>query len=354
MVAIHVYRRKRKDKAGREVTAKEFTAQIRFPGGGPAYLRATGKSERRAAEIEAGRIARQIQDIELPKRGKEIMTVDLMLSRWYEEHGKRLRSVKDVEWQIERLLKGLGLETPVEDLGSKDIHRFVQERKAAGDGPATINRCLQTIRSIMRYAAKRWETPMRLIDFGVHMQKEPRERTVYISPDEVRALIQLLPEHIALLVAWTVYTGCRLRESETLKWERIDLERRAAEVETKGGGFRTVWLSDKAIRVLERLLRVYKDRGENWMLVFDCTNRRRHWHAARSAIKRTDVRFHDLRAMTGTYARQFANADVKLISTTLGHTDTKVTERYTRVVNTEIPAMLNLLPDVMSKPREIE
>ena len=50
--------------------------------------------------------------------------------------------------------------------------------------------------------------------------------------------MELLPQHIAMAFAFTLYTGCRLDELETLTWDRVDRGRSAAIVITKGRGTR--------------------------------------------------------------------------------------------------------------------
>jgi integrase len=161
-----------------------------------------------------------------------------------------------------------------------------------------------------------------------------------------RQLMDLLRSHIALAFAFSLYTGMRLDELETLIWGRIDFTRGAATVITKGRGkklkTRTVWLSQKAIRILNTLTETRRDQP----VIFDLTNRRKHWEKAREGIGRTDVTWHDLRGMTATWSRQYAGADMRLIQATLGHSDAKVTERYARVIDREIVTMLDRLPDI--------
>jgi len=341
MPSISVFKRKGKDGKA----ARVYSAQIRFgqKQGGAAYLRSTGATDKREAEAVARQIAREIEEKELPRRGVEILTVEDMFSRWIDDVGRELRSGKDIAWQIKTILELLGGAREVRDISNKDISGFVQDAKRAGAGPVKINRCLERLRGTMNYAAEMWEEPIRVISWRKMMQEEGGNREVYLSPDEARRIMELLPKHIAMAFAFTLYTGCRLDEMETLAWDRIDLERDAATVITKGRGkkvrLRTVWLSEKALRILAELMG--SDR------VFDLTNRRRHWERARKAIGRQDVTWHDLRGMTATWSRQFSTQkDLRLISAALGHSDTKVTERYARVVDREIVEMLNQLPDI--------
>jgi integrase len=341
MASIYVFKRKRGGKLD-----KIYSAQIRFgeKHDGASYLRSTGVTDRREAEAVARRIARELEEKELPRRGAEILTVDEMFSRWIDERGNELRSKKDIKWQIEKLLHFISGSREVRDLSNKDINGFVQDAKASGAGAVTINRCLETLRAVMNYAAMRWEEPVKVIAWKTFRQKEPRAREMYLSPDEARRLMELLPQHIALAMAFTLYTGVRLNELETLVWDRVDLNRDVAEVQTKGGGTRLVWLSKKALNVLAA--RMGSGR------VFDLTNRRKHWEAARKVIGREDVHWHDLRAMTATWARQYAGKDLRLIGQALGHSGTQVTERYARVVNREIIEMLDQLPDISAQSQD--
>jgi integrase len=182
-----------------------------------------------------------------------------------------------------------------------------------------------------------------MIDWGAHFLKEPKEREVYLSPDEASQLAEILPHHIAIAFSWSLYTGCRLDETTKLTWECIDIDRCFATVETKARGehivHRKVWLSEKALRVLETL---ESRKGK----VFDLRNRRKHWEKARSKIGRPDIHWHDLRAMTATWSRQFAGKDLRLIGRALGHSDEATTARYAHVIDYEVIEMLNQLPDI--------
>jgi integrase len=350
MPSIYVFKRKKAGKA-----SKFYTAQIRIGNekGRATYLRSTGATDRREAEAVARRLMREIiEDLKSPQpepeKEDDHLTLADMFSNWIMERGHELRSGKDIKWQVSLILELIGGNRKARDIGNKEVSAFVRDAKVRGYGPVPINRCLSRIRATMNYAALRWEEPIKVISWMKMMEDEVEARDVYLSPDEARSLMKLLPSHIALAFAFTLYTGCRLDELETLTWDRVDRNRSAAIVITKGRGTRerkrTVWLSQKAIAIL---IECAAQQGEDPAgPVFDLTNRRKHWEKARAAIGRKDVTWHDLRGMTATWSRQYAKADIRLISATLGHSDTKVTERYARVIDQEIVAMLDQLPDV--------
>lgn len=345
MPSIYVTRRRRKGKDGKTRFDKFYTDRVRFGRKPDAeFLRSTGKTTEREALIEGRRIARHIEEHELPLRGKHVLTLDHMFGRWFDEKGHALKSQKDVMWQVKRLLEGIGATQPVEEISNKDIHAFVRSSADGGASAVTINRCLSLMRSVMRYAAIKWEAPVKTIDWGAHMMAEPKERQIFISPEDAGTLMHHLPRHIALAYAWSLYTGCRLNETETLDWGKVDLTRRVAQVEGKGldGETRPVWLSQNALAVLEI---VAIDSGKRTGLVFNMQNRRKHWEAARKAIGREDLHWHDLRAMTATWARQQKH-DLKLIGRALGHTNTATTDRYAHVVDTEVIEMFESLPTI--------
>lgn len=348
MSSIYVFKRKKGGKA-----SKFYTAQIRIGSkeNRTTHLRSTGATDRREAEAVARRLMREIiEEIERPAPSPppedNHLTLTDMFSNWIAERGHELRSGKDIKWQVSLLLELIGGSLKARDIGNKEVSGFVRDAKARGYGPVPINRCLSRLRATMNYAALRWEEPVKIVSWMKMMEDEVEVRDVYLSPDEARQLMRILPSHIALAFAFTLYTGCRLDELETLTWDRVDRNRSAAIVITKGRGVRerkrTVWLSRKAIAILAQCYPSDDPAGH----VFDLTNRRKHWEKARGMIGRKEVTWHDLRGMTATWSRQYAKADIRLISASLGHSDTKVTERYARVIDQEIVAMLDQLPDV--------
>jgi len=353
MPSIHVYRRKWRDKQKREIVAKTYSAQIRFSREGRAFLRDTGETNERKAREAARRIADKIAETELVARASDVLTVKRMFAKWVDEYGHRLRSADDIKWQIQKLADGVGLETEVETISNKTIHGFVQGQKAVGASVFVVNRCLETFRSILNYAALRWEAPVKVIAWKSFMQREPRERNVYLSPEEARALVAACPRHIGLAVLWSLYTGARLDETQTLTWERVDRRHGFVEVLTKAKGeepvYRTIWLSDKSDSVLRSAS--CDETGHpklvfEGQLVFDLTNRRRHWEAARKAIGRPELRFHDLRHVCASWLRQYARSDLKLIGRAVGHSNASTTSRYAHVHDLEVVEAFKRLPDL--------
>lgn len=342
MVSIYVFRRRR----GKNQQEKIYTAQIRF-GRKHQFLRSTGKTSEREALAEAKRIAKKIEKEELPRLGKPVLSLDAMFGRWWVEYAHRMRSAKIMEYTVETLLKHLGRDKPVDLLSDSDINDFVQKRTLEGVTGSTINRHLTILRGAIRYG-RRWGLEAPSIEWRDHFQREPKEREIFISPSDASALMALMPVHVGLAFAWSIYTGCRLNETRTLTFDRIHIESRFCMVQAKGGHSRKVWLSDKARQVLalaieQRREAIARDAA---CPVFNLTNRRRHWEAAKAEMKRPELRWHDLRHVTASWARQYSGSDLKLIGRALGHSNIETTSRYSHVLDTEILSALDKLPDI--------
>lgn len=354
MVSISVIKRKHKLADGTVRESETWYAQIRFNEkecpGGAAYLRDTGLASEAKAKKRAPALAAEIQEKELPLRFKARFSLEGMFSRWIEERGRYLRSGKDLSWQIKLLLAMMGKDTRIETIGNAAVNDFVQKAKEADKGEFTINRSLELLRSVLRYATLKWEaiTQEHKIDWLAHFSKEPDEKVMYLSPTEARHFVEVLPHHIGLAFAFSYYTGCRLNEMETLIWERVDFEGRRAIVETKATGtrvkYRELRLSENALKVIWAVRGQTAPNGLD--RVFDLKNRRKHWEKARKVVGREDIDWHGIRHSFGTEAGRQGQSD-KMVGRLLGHAPgSRATNRYLHVMDDSMFAALEALPDI--------
>ena len=354
MVSISVIKRKHKLADGTIRESETWYAQIRFNEkecpGGAAYLRDTGLASEAKAKKRAPVLASEIQEKELPLRFKARFSLEGMLSRWIEERGQHLRSGKDLAWQIKLLLSIMGKDVRAETIGNSAVNDFVQKAKEAGKGEFTINRCLELLRSVLRYATLKWVaiTQEHKIDWLAHLSKEPDEKVMYLSPSEARHFVAVLPPHIGLAFAFSYYTGCRLNEMETLIWERVDFEGRRAIVETKATGtrikYRELRLSENALKVILATRGQATPNGLD--RVFDLKNRRKHWEKARKIVGREDMDWHGIRHSFGTEAGRQGQSD-KMVGQLLGHAPgSRATNRYLHVMDDSMFNALEALPDI--------
>lgn len=226
----------------------------------------------------------------------------------------------------------------IEDITSVDVHDYVQERLSEGKGaPYAINRALAVWRGMHIRARKRWGQRTHEIDFAEFMNDEQR-RVRFLTHKEASRLIAALPSHIALMVEWSLYTGCRQFETFGLLWDRVHLDKGFATVTAKGGRDHVVWLSTDALDVLSRA-------DTSGRYVFRTTNYRKAFAKALKEIGLENFRWHDLRHTHATWLRQ-AGAPVEVVQRSLGHAAIGTTMRYAHVADTELQASLQSLPSV--------
>jgi Phage integrase family len=153
-----------------------------------------------------------------------------------------------------------------------------------------------------------------------HLAKPENRRTVYSRV--ATAAIELL-----------LFTGCRLSEVLTLRWDQVDVVGGTITLaETKSGRPQVIVINAPARRVLVQLQRA---KSSDWVLPSTSDAKRplskaaieAAWQRIRSAAKLEDVRLHDLRHTVGTYAGQ-SGANAFLVRDLLRHKDLSMTGRY--------------------------
>jgi integrase len=210
-----------------------------------------------------------------------------------------------------------------------DCAALVEDLRNEGMGEVSINRCLSVLRGAHRRAGARWGCPSHLIDWRDLRTREAKERVVWATREEAVALVGHCPDHIALIVEWSLYTGLRKRETLSLMRTDFDPARGSVEVIVKGGSKRIVQLSQAALDVLARAPILASGR------MFDRTNLRKHFIAACAKAGLKDFHFHDLRHTFATWLRQ-GGAPLEVVSRALGHSSIHVTQKYAHVDDKEV------------------
>lgn len=214
-----------------------------------------------------------------------------------------LRSFSDVK-RICRMLDPYLGHLTLSQMNGDVIWSVIQGELKKGNKPATVNRYLALIRSLLRMARDEWQW----IDSVPKIRLMPGEveRDRWLTRDEADRLVKACPPHLAALVEFALATGCRAREITGLEWERVDLNRRTAWLnQTKNGTPRGVPLNKDAIRVLEQEV------GKNPQFCFSFRGKPITWQVSNtawvSAVERaglSDLRFHDLRHTWASWHRQ--------------------------------------------------
>ncbi|MEW6314609.1 MAG: site-specific integrase [Pseudomonadota bacterium] len=214
-----------------------------------------------------------------------------------------LRSIEDVRRICRKLDPYFG-HLALDEISGDVVWSVVQGELKKGNKPATVNRYLATIRSLLRMARDEWQwidsfPKIRLLHGEV-------ERDRWLTREEADRLIAACPSHLAALVRFALATGCRAREITGLEWNRVDLDRQTAWLNlTKNGTPRGVPLNHDAVVILQEQVGqhpnycfTYRGKPIRW----EVTNSA--WHTALAKAGIPDFRFHDLRHTWASWHRQ--------------------------------------------------
>jgi len=175
-------------------------------------------------------------------------------------------------------------------------------------------------------------------------REQKRER--YLNPEELTRLGKALgtatcrrpdgqggytegPESQYVIAAFKllIFTGCRLGEIQTLKWEHVREDR--LELPDSKTGAKTVPLGPEAVVVLQSLPRV---RGNPYVVAGEIagqpfTDLQPPWQRIRKLAGLDDVRIHDLRHTFASMAVSNGES-LFIVGKMLGHTQPQTTARY--------------------------
>lgn len=176
----------------------------------------------------------------------------------------------------------------------------------------------------------------------IHRPKGKKPDPRAFTPEEAKALIELLPERYRLMTECLCFTGLRISEVVALKVGDIDFGRRELKVSRstvavsgtyydgtpKSGKSRSVPLTDQLLTKLRGQI-IGRGRGdwlfysgENTQLIPDTF--REHFKVAAEAIGRPDMTPHGCRDTYASWAIS-ANVPITIVSQSLGHANPSIT-----------------------------
>jgi integrase len=199
------------------------------------------------------------------QQGRKAPTVAELAQRFDKEHiAVRLKpgTAREYRRNLRRfILPAIG-RLKVAAVTKADIARLHHELRRI---PYQANRNLEVV-SKMFNLAELWGLRPDGSNPRRHIKKYPEEkRERYLSPAELAALGEALslaeqegvedPYAIAA-IRLLIFTGCRLNEIMTLKWEYVDFEARCLRLPDSKTGARVVYLGAPALEVFSRIERL--------------------------------------------------------------------------------------------------
>ncbi len=264
------------------------------------------------------------------------------------------RTLLETERRINMLIeafKGLTLDEFSELL----IEEYKQSRLKQGIKPSTINRELNFLRAILN-KAKEWgfyngELPK------IKTYKVNDDRVRYLTPQELKALIEACPEWFKPIVKFACLTGLRAHELFTLRWDMVNLSEGYITVSakySKNKETKALPLHPKAIEVLKELKAQQEEKGITHGYVFTNSLGKPYspdWdgykRAFKTACKKAGIenfRFHDLRHTFASYL-VMSGVDLYTVQELMRHSSPRMTKRYAHLSPEHIRKELDKLGD---------
>lgn len=361
-----------------------WSERVRFHG-------STGKTNKREArEVEATRKAqarievRARRDGEAQIKGELPLTLDVAAGRWWLEVGQHRADSGDCWTALERMLDRFGPGKLVKDITDADVAGWVAERRGERvwgkaklkDGrlaplvsPTTVNRTtVDPLRRIFGRARKAWKLPFaNEPNWGALRLPEPEECVRELTAPEQAALTAAADPDYERVYRFARLAGLRkktcLIPKAAVKW---DLGR--IEIAGKGKKINRVPISEPIRAVLEecwddhptmvftyeaKVTRDKRVKGKRYPITIPGLSSQWKRDRARAAITAPSIanyRFHDNRHTAATRVLR-TSKNLKIAQKLLNHARITTTAKYAHVLDEEVLAAMNAVPEAGKKSR---
>ncbi|BCB61068.1 hypothetical protein HaloA020_17690 [Halomonas sp. A020] len=215
---------------------------------------------------------------------------------------------------------------------------MARDLRKQGRSQSTINNHVQVVKRVLNLAYREWEWINQPLGDKLKKPNPKNERHVYLTEGDLRRLIQAIPDSRGddkKVIALAAVTG--LRQGELLSLEPSNVHRGRIVLrpdQTKNGKVRVVPVPADAQSWLHNL--PFASKKHTIRFTFE---------AARKAIQRDDLRFHDLRH---SYASLLAQAGESMtrVRDLLGHSSLLVTSRYSHMFDSGLDDIGKRLPQL--------
>lgn len=195
----------------------------------------SGKQVRRSTHKAERGEAQQVLDAEkakawiAPTDKKEVVQRQWgeAAIRWLEEKsadGKRSLMTDACRLQI---LNEVMVNKLLTDISGEYVQEVIVKGllKKRGVKPATVNRYVMLIQSILNLAYKEWRWINQVPYLPKPGKSQERKREAWVTPDQFKRILAELPEHTADMALFAVATGLRYSNVNDLEWREIDVAR---------------------------------------------------------------------------------------------------------------------------------
>lgn len=288
------------------------------------------KSMKEAKLIEDGfryKIQQQQNGV-IPKELEKV-TLSKLTKIFLEYSETNKKSYATDKCRAKVIKKYFGESTLIKDITPKMIEDFKKFLLEEGRSKATVNRYLEQLSTTFNIAVNNnylLKNPCKL----VRKFRLQNHSVRYLTEDEEKRLMAVLPNYLKDIVIVALNTGLRKTNVLELRWEQINFDFNFIEVlENKGNKHIMLPINQNLMDLFNKTpeservgyLFVNPNTGKPY------TDIKKAWHTVLKEAKIENFRFHDLRHTVGTRLAK-ANVPVNVIKEILAHSDVKTTMRY--------------------------
>ena len=279
---------------------------------------------------------------------KSIPTLDDYFCNTYLPHQKlHIKSWKSQESLYRLYLKEKWGRSPLDRIARKDIQMHHNSLLTSGLAPATANHMIKILKHLLGLAVS-WGLIEKNEASRIRMFIEDNKVEHHLDTAQLERLLTTLRtdenRRVCLVALWLISTGARLGEALHSEWHQIDKENRVWRIpasNSKSKRVRLVPLNDSAMDVLsqlgteERQSHLFLSRSGERLTTIS-----KVWERIRKKAGLEFLRIHDLRHQ---FASFLVNASIPIftVQEILGHSDPKITMRYSHLSSKSLQAAAN-------------
>lgn len=314
----------------------------------------TGKDKKKSAEKVYHKVMNEVAEGKwFEKPHGENKTFSEMMKKYMDEHSiiKKRSTSRDTA-SLKHLLPFFEKYTlSVLTQQPALINQYKVERLKSGAAPSTLNRELALMKHAFSLAEREWQWVQSNPVKKTSMEKEKPPKDRWLTSDEEKSLLSVMPQWIQDVTLFGVDTGCRRGEILSLPWKCVDLQKRVVTIfGQKTGEWRGIPLTERLHEMLSVRSTTIKVRPlPNDVVFTNPLGMPLNIHELRwsfeEALKKAcieEFRFHDLRH---TFATRLAQNGVDLftIQKLLGHKSYATTQRYAHHYTESLRLGINVL-----------
>lgn len=315
---------------------------------GIRVTKSTGRfTKREAKHVEALEKQKIFDEAKLSPMEREAKTTFKdAINQVYQSRWKTNKSGEFTLSRAEYLLQLIG-NVPIGSIDQEAIRTITIKLDKQGLSPATVNRYLAILKTILKHKKQSWDT--------IKLRKERMGRIRVISKEEEHQVVSLLrnvqptkrnqhfPE-VADLVEVLLYSGMRLGEALALKYDDINFETNLISIWiNKGDRPRSIPMTSITRNILERRQAINPIKPFS-IQPYQAEN---SWKWVRKHMGLEHDKEFVLHHLRHSFASRLAGKDVSLylIKELLGHSTIQVTEKYAHLAPGKLAQAVEVLED---------